>query len=98
MDILRKPVPQGIHGQSLVRAHQSRLAPVYTAFSHNLFGVVDHQKKIIFNYTNKANEYFDLKSDPAEKKNVFKSNSESATFYEQRVNKLRQRIQQEFDN
>lgn len=98
MDILRKQIPQGVHGQSLVRAHQARLTPVYTAFSHNLFGVVDHQKKIIFNYTNKAHEYFDLKSDPAEKKNVFKNNGESAIFYEQRINRLRQRIQQEFDN
>jgi lipoteichoic acid synthase len=72
MDILNIPLPTSWQGHSLFSENRSQRTFFFAPFSRYLFGLRDHNLKIILDTTANKYEIYDLQTDPKELKNLAK--------------------------
>jgi arylsulfatase A-like enzyme len=78
LELLGLPAPAEWQGQSLFAADRRNRVYLFTAFHHYLFGVIDGDRKYVYNATTGREFLYDLSTDPAERHNLTGQPAESA--------------------
>ena len=76
---IEKP-PPGWQGLSLFAAERPERVYLFTGFHHYLFGLVERDRKYVYDVTTDRSELYDLKSDPEERRNLFRSVADRSAF------------------
>ena len=89
LDALGLEVPEHYQGRSIFEQGPPHMAILSTMYRDRLIGIRDGPYKYILNIETQAEELYDLRSDPAEKKNIAHQHADRTRAYRERVEKWR---------
>jgi arylsulfatase A-like enzyme len=83
LDLLGLDAPAEWQGRSLFATNRPNRAYLFTGMIHYLFGVVEGDRKFIYDATTNRREVYDLRVDPGERMNLVNKRSGQDEFVEQ---------------